>query len=443
MAARIEDYALLGDCHTAALSARDGSIDWLCLPHFNSGSCFTALLGTAEHGRWLLAPREEVRSIRRRYRNNSLILETEYTTASGLVKLIEWMPPRTHQPSLARLVVGQRGQVPMRLELRPRFDYGAITPWIRLAGREMRALAGPNALLLRSDVELHCHDEMVEADFTVSPGQHLPFVLVWHPSHQAPPSLRQAEELLEQTERWWEEWTGRCTYRGPWQEAVIRSLITLKALTYAPTGSIVAAPTTSLPEHLGGIRNWDYRFCWLRDATFTLYALLAGGYTDEAGAWREWLIRAVAGDPSQLNPMYGLAGEHRLTEEELSWLPGYENSRPVRQGNAAWEQFQLDLFGEVMDALHQARRKGLPPEQSVWHVEHGLTEYLESAWHRPDKGIWEVRGPARHFTHSKVMAWVAVDRAIRSVERFGHQAPLEALAATPDHHPPGSLRQRL
>jgi GH15 family glucan-1,4-alpha-glucosidase len=425
MASRLEDYALIGDCQTAALVACDGSMDWLCFPRFDSGACFAALLGTPEHGRWLLAPRATVRTIQRRYRAGTLVLETDYETDEGAVTVIDCMPPRSREPDLVRTVVGRRGQVPMHMDLAIRFDYGSIIPWVRRVEQGMQAVAGPDTLRLHTDVALRGADFTTVADFTVTPGQRVPFVLSWHPSQEPAPPPIDPEDTIRHTERWWREWSDRCTYEGPWREAVLRSLITLKALTYAPTGGIVAAPTTSLPEQLGGVRNWDYRYCWVRDATFTLYALMMGGYTEEARAWREWLLRAVAGKPSQLNIMYGLAGERRLPELALEWLPGYEGSSPVRMGNAAYRQFQLDVFGEVMDALHLARKVGLEPDENAWRVERALLDYLEGAWKEPDEGIWEVRGPRRHFTHSKVMAWVAVDRMVKAVERFGLQGPVE------------------
>ena len=425
MPSRIEDYAIIGDCQTAALVARDGSIDWLCFPAFDSGACFAALLGTKGHGRWLIAPAGSINRTKRRYREGTLILETEYETDSGSVTIIDWMPPRSGEADLMRMVLGVRGQVTMRMELIIRFDYGTVIPWVRRMDDGISAVAGSDALLLHSDVELHGENLTTQAHFTVSENQRVPFVLTWYPSHESAPPPRDPEKALIETERYWREWSGRCTYEGPWRTSVVRSLITLKALTYSPTGGIVAAPTTSLPEQLGGVRNWDYRFCWLRDATFTLYALMMGGYTEEARAWRDWLLRAVAGDPSQTNIMYGLAGQRRLTEIELPWLPGYEASVPVRIGNAAYQQFQLDIYGEVMDAFHLARRAGLERDDNAWRVQRALVEFLETAWTKPDEGIWEVRGPRRHFTHSKVMAWVAVDRSIKAVEQFGLRGPLE------------------
>jgi GH15 family glucan-1,4-alpha-glucosidase len=425
MPSPIEDYAMIGDCHTAALVARNGSIDWLCFPRFDSRACFAALLGNEEHGRWMIAPVGEIRRIDRHYRNDTLVLETDYETADGAMTLIDCMPPRSQEPRLVRVVVGRRGQVRMRMELIIRFDYGSIVPWVSRIDNGIRAVAGPDTLVFITGVDFRGKNFRTEAEFTVSEGQRVPFVLMWHPSHQPAPPAIDPEETISHTERWWQEWSSRCKYEGPWREAVVRSLITLKALTYAPTGGIVAAPTTSLPEQLGGVRNWDYRYCWLRDATFTLYALMLGGYTEEACAWREWLLRAVAGKPSQLNIMYGLAGERRLTELELSWLPGYEGASPVRIGNAAFQQFQLDVYGEVMDAMHLARRAGLNPDKNTWNVQRSLIEFMESAWIEPDEGIWEVRGPRRHFTHSKVMAWVAADRMVKAVERFRLEGPVE------------------
>src|SRR5690348_5980269 len=425
MPSLIEDYALIGDCHTAALVARDGSIDWLCFPRFDSGACFAALLGNAENGRWLLHPAEKVRALRRRYRPHTLVLETEYETESGAVAVIDCMPPRSKEPDLVRMVLGKRGQVRMRMQLTIRFDYGSIVPWVRRRERGLCAVAGPDTLVLHTPVELRGEGLTSVAEFTVSEGQKVPFVLLWHPSHEKTPEIDDAEDIIEDTDGWWQNWSNRCTYDGPCREPVLRSLITLKALTYAPTGGIVAAPTTSLPERLGGTRNWDYRYCWIRDATFTLYSLMLAGYTDEACAWREWLVRAVAGKPSELNIMYGLGGERRSTELELGWLGGYEGSAPVRIGNAAHRQFQLDVYGEVMDALHLARRAGLHPDENAWRVQQALNDFLESAWKEPDEGIWEVRGPRRHFTHSKVMAWVAFDRGVQAVERFGRTGPVD------------------
>ena len=419
MTSRIEDYALIGDCQTAALVGRTGAIDWLCFPRFDSGACFAALLGTPEHGRWLLAPATDVRAVRRRYRPGTLVLETEFETPTGVVRLIDFMPQRTDAPDLIRIVEGVSGEVPVRMDLTIRFDYGAVVPWVRRTGDGIRATAGPETLYLRTPVEVQGEALHTTASFTVKAGERVPFELVWSETHRAAPAPRDPEAELRHTEDSWHAWSAHCAYAGEWREAVHRSLITLKALTYAPTGGIVAAATTSLPEHLGGVRNWDYRYCWLRDATFTLLALIDSGYTAEAAAWREWLVNAVAGTPSSLQIMYGVGGERRLTELTLDWLPGYEGSAPVRIGNAAWRQHQLDVYGEVMDALHVARCAGLPSDDDAWRVQQAMLSFLETDWRRPDEGIWEVRGPRRHFTHSKVMAWVAMDRAVRSIERLG------------------------
>jgi GH15 family glucan-1,4-alpha-glucosidase len=422
----IEDYALIGDRHTAALVGRDGSIDWLCLPRFDSGACFAALLGGPEYGRWLISPDQDVRGCRRRYRDGTLVLETEFRTDGGVVTLTDFMVPRINAPFLIRIAEGKRGQVPMRLELIIRFDYGSIIPWVRrLDEGGIHAIAGPECLRLCTQVPLRGENLTSVADFSLSAGQRVPFVLTWHPSYQPAPPVLDAEAALRDAEGWWREWSDRCTHVGEWKEVVRRSLITLKALMYAPTGGIAAAATTSLPEQLGGVRNWDYRYCWLRDATFTLYALLNAGYGEEAVAWREWLLGALAGWPSEAQIMYGLAGERRLTEWEVGWLPGYEDSRPVRVGNAAASQFQLDVYGEVIDCMYQCRKHGLPPDPAAWCLERVLLNFLEGAWQKPDEGIWEVRGPRRHFTHSKVMAWVALDRAVKSVEHFGLEGPVE------------------
>jgi GH15 family glucan-1,4-alpha-glucosidase len=422
---RIEDYAIVGDTHTAALISRGGSVDWLCLPRFDSGACFAALLGTEEHGRWLLAPAGGVRRASRRYRGDTLVLETEHETEDGVVRVIDCMPPRRHEADLFRLVEGVSGTVPMRTELRIRFDYGSVAPWVRLTTAGVSAVAGPDAVELTTDVPIERRGPDAVADFTVREGQLIPFSLTWHPSTEPPPPPLDPRWTVAHTEQFWLDWSARCSYHGEWREAVIRSLLTLKALTYAPTGGIVAAATTSLPETLGGVRNWDYRFCWLRDATFTLYSLLLAGYQTEALAWRDWLVRAVAGRPSELQMLYGVAGERRLTELELDWLPGYEASSPVRIGNAAYEQFQLDTYGEVMDLLHQAALGGMEQDETVWRVQRAVMDFLEGAWREPDEGIWEVRGPPRDFTHSKVMAWVAFDRAVRSVEELGLEGPVD------------------
>lgn len=419
MPLHIEDYALIGDCQTAALVGNDGSIDWLCFPRFDSPACFAALLGTPDNGRWRIVPSNDIRAVRRRYRGDTLVLETEFETETGKVALIDFMPPRTEAPDLVRIVEGRRGRVPMRLELTIRFDYGSIVPWVRHTESGIRATAGPDTLYCRSPIELHGQDMHTVADFTVSEGQQLAFEITWAPTYAAEPATQDLFRMLRDTEQWWRQWSGCCRYEGRWREAVMRSLITLKALTYAPTGGLVAAATTSLPEYLGGVRNWDYRYCWLRDATFALYALMTGGYVEEARAWRDWLVNSVAGTPSQIQIMYGLAGERRLTERELEWLPGYEDSAPVRIGNAAANQHQLDVYGEVMDALHFARRAGLEPSENAWRVQQALLGFLETEWRHPDEGIWEVRGPRRHFVHSKVMAWVAMDRGVKAVEHFG------------------------
>ncbi|MBI1915807.1 MAG: glycoside hydrolase family 15 protein [Planctomycetes bacterium] len=425
MAARIEDYALIGDCQTAALVSREGSIDWLCLPRFDSAACFAALLGTPEHGRWLLAPKGEVRECRRRYRDDTLILETDYRTDSGEVTVLDFMPVRSKQLDLIRIVEGRRGQVAMQTEIVIRFDYGSLVPWVRREYSGIVAIAGPDVVHIRSDVPLHGENFRTVADFTVSEGERVSFALTWHPSFEPAPGSIDPGEALDATDNWWRDWSARCTYDDEWREAVLRSLITLKALTYAPSGGLVAAPTTSLPEQIGSVRNWDYRYCWVRDSTFALYALMMNGYREEARAWREWLLRAVAGRASQLNIMYGVTGERRLTELTLDWLPGYENSTPVRIGNAAWQQCQLDIFGEVMDSLHVARSVGLQTSSDGWRVQREMMEELEKRWDQPDEGIWEVRGPRRHFTHSKMMAWVALDRSIRDAEKHGLKCPLD------------------
>ena len=414
---RIEDYALIGDLHTAALVGNDGSIDWLCLPRFDSGACFAALLGTPEHGRWQLAPVAPIERVVRRYRPDSLVLETELHTADGVVQLVDFMPLRNEFPALVRIVEGVSGHVAMRMELTIRFDYGRVVPWVRQLDGRLHAIAGPDALVLQTSIPTRGEQMRTVADFAIGVGDRVPFCLSWHQSHRPAPDGLDPLVALESTDVWWREWAGRCKVGGDDRDATVRSLITLKALTYAPTGGIVAAPTTSLPETLGGERNWDYRYCWLRDATLTLFSMLHAGYVEEATAWRDWLLRAVAGDPAQLQIMYGPAGERRLEERTLDWLPGYEGSRPVRIGNAAVNQLQLDVYGEVVDALHQARRAGIPADEASWALERSLLDWLESGWRQPDEGIWEVRGPRRHFTHSKVMAWVAMDRAVKSVEQ--------------------------
>ncbi|HVG25233.1 MAG TPA: glycoside hydrolase family 15 protein [Thermoanaerobaculia bacterium] len=425
MPSRIEDYALIGDLQTCALVARDGSIDWMCVPRVDSPACFAALLGTPEHGRWKVAPRDAVLDVERRYRDDTLILETTFTTASGRVRVIDFMPIRTAAIDLMRIVEGLEGRVAMRCDFALRFDYGSIVPWVRACEGGIRAIAGPDTVYLRSDVPLRGEDFTTVAEFEVAAGERVAFDLTWTDIQTAPPPREDPHAALEELDRFWREWSSRCTYDGRWRDAVMRSLITLKALTYAPTGGIVAAATTSLPELIGGVRNWDYRLCWLRDATFAIYALLGGGYTEEAMAWRQWLVRAAAGLPEQLQIMYSLRGERHLTELEIEWLPGYEGSKPVRVGNAAFKQYQLDVYGEVADVLHLTRRLGLPPSEDAWRVQSALMRFLESGWKEPDEGIWEVRGPRRHFTHSKVMAWVAFDRAVAAVEKFGLDGPVE------------------
>ena len=432
MPSKIEDYALIGDLQTCALVARDGSIDWLCLPHFDSPACFAALLGEPKHGRWQIAPQSNVRETRRRYRGDSLILESEVECDAGRVRIIDFMPIRTSVADLVRIVEGIEGTVPMRMDLQIRFDYGSIVPWVRAIDRGIRAIAGPDTLYCRADVPMRGEGMSTVAEFEVSPGQRVTFDLTWTETYGSHPEPEDAHVRLEQTVEFWREWSSRCTYDGPWSEAVMRSLITLKALTYAPTGGLVAAATTSLPERIGGIRNWDYRHCWLRDATFSLYALTVGGYTDEAVAWREWLVNSVAGRPQELQIMYGVRGERHLNEIEIDWLPGYEGSRPVRVGNAAFRQHQLDVYGEVMDVLHLTRRLGLPPNEDAWRVQCAIMKFLETGWKEPDEGIWEVRGPRRQFTHSKVMAWVAFDRSVAAVERFGQRGPVDRWRAVRD-----------
>jgi GH15 family glucan-1,4-alpha-glucosidase len=424
MSLPIENYALIGDCHAAALVGSDGSIDWLCLPRFDSGACFAALLGGAENGRWLLAPAAQPRQVRRRYRGASLILETEFDTDEGSVRIIDFMPLSNERWDLVRIVEGLTGRVDLRMELIVRFDYGSIVPWAHRAGGILLLTAGPDTLELASSVAIEGENMRSVAEFSVSAGKRESFVLNYRPSHADTQSIIDSEQALADTEVWWREWSGRCTYRGQWHVPVVRSLITLKALTYKPTGGLIAAPTTSLPERPGGVRNWDYRYCWLRDATFALNALLLAGYEDEAEAWREWLLRAIAGSPNDLQVLYDVTGARRVDEYLVAWLPGYEGSAPVRIGNAAAKQFQLDVYGEVMDTLHLARLAGLPPEQEAWNVQVALLKFLESHWQLPDEGLWEVRGPRRHFTHSKVMAWVAFDRAIKDAERDALEGPI-------------------
>ncbi|MEV7776077.1 glycoside hydrolase family 15 protein [Kitasatospora sp. NPDC086791] len=470
MAGRIEDYALIGDMQTAALVSRDGAVDWLCLPRFDSPAVFAGLLGTDEHGFWRIGPAEAVRTEvpapataptstgrvraaeagdlrvppptaaapavpadRRRYRGDSLILEQEWDSQGGTVRVIDFMPPRPLAgkdavPQVIRIVEGVAGTVRMRSALRMRFSYGRIVPWVHRVeqadgGHRTVAVAGPDSVWLDGEAETYGRDLTTYADFTVAAGERIAFALTWQASHLDPPRTPDAEVLLDATADFWHEWADQCTYQGPYREAVVRSLITLKGLTYAPTGGIVAAPTTSLPEDIGGERNWDYRYTWLRDAAITLSSLLRTGYRDEAKAWREWLLRAVAGDPENLQIMYGIAGERELTESSLDWLPGYEGSQPVRVGNGAAGQLQLDVYGEVVEALHLAHMTGLVRNDHAHHLQLRLIEYLEEHWQEPDEGIWEVRGPRRHFVHSKVMAWVAVDRTIKLLEQTPEDAP--------------------
>lgn len=417
----IEDYALIGDLMTSALVGRDGSVDWLCLPRFDSAACFAALLGDRENGHWTIAPAgaaEGERCTRRAYADGSLILESLWETDEGTVKVTDFMPQRDTAPDVMRIVEGISGQVTVRSTLRLRFDYGHVVPWVRRSEGDRVAVAGPDSVWFRSEPPVRTWGEAnsTRSEFTVGPGEKVAFVLTWHPSHEPRPARVDPYEALEQSLADWRDWSSQCRYRGPYEEAVTRSLITLKALTYAPTGGIAAAATTSLPEELGGVRNWDYRYCWLRDATLTLDALLSTGFRDEARAWRGWLLRAVAGDPADLQIMYGIGGERRIPETELPWLRGYAGSAPVRVGNAAVNQLQLDVYGEVLDSLYLARSTGLASERHAWKIQLALLDFLEDNWRRPDEGLWEVRGPRRHFTHSKVMAWVAADRAVRTLE---------------------------
>jgi GH15 family glucan-1,4-alpha-glucosidase len=426
MSIPIEDYALIGDCETAALVSRAGSIDWLCWPRFDSGACFAALLGGPEHGRWVIEAADRTARVRRAYRRNTLILETTIETAEGAVTVIDFMPPRGNHSDLVRIVRGDRGCVRMQTEILLRFDYGCSVPWVtRLDSETLRAVAGPDVVTIWSSVPLEGRELSTVASFEVEAGSSTTFVMCHGASHLPLPRPVHPEEALELTETFWTEWVRDGANPGEWSDAVIRSMITLKALTYAPTGGIVAAPTTSLPEQFGGARNWDYRFCWIRDATLTLLALMNAGYTDEARAWRDWLLRAAAGAPSQIQIMYGLAGERRLIESEVDWLPGYENSRPVRLGNAAHDQLQLDVFGEVLDTLHQARAAGLQYTEADWPFQRAIVRHLTEVWTQPDRGIWEVRGEPRHFTYSKVMAWVALDRAVKAIEAVGLEGPLD------------------
>ncbi len=412
----LEDYGFIGDLHTCALIGRNGSIDWLCVPRFDSGACVAALLGEEEHGRWQIAPCGEVTSSRQQYRDDTLILVTTFTTAEGEVDVIDFMPIGTGNCHVIRRVEGRRGRVKMRLQMALRFDYGRTRPWLHTDRHEVVAYAGANVMVLRSSVPIANGGTTTNAEFTVSAGERKDFIITWHASHRAAPEPIDAGRALADTAAYWTDWVGRCSFEGEWRDAVIRSMLTLKGLTFDPTGAIIAAGTTSLPEEIGGVRNWDYRYCWLRDATFTLYALMDAGYRSEAEAWGGWLMRAVAGDPSQLQMIYDAAGERRLTEVELDFLPGYEKSRPVRIGNAAAEQFQLDVYGEVVGALHLARSLEIPLHEDAWKLEREMVEFVIGRWRKPDEGIWEIRGKPEHFTHSKVMAWVALDRAIESAE---------------------------
>ena len=437
---RIEDYGLIGDLASAALVGRNGSIDWLCLPRFDSAACFASLLGTPEHGRWLIAPDADITACSRAYRDGGLVLETRFSTQDGEVMLVDFMVPNALHPTLIRRVVGLRGQVRMRMDLALRFDFGSAVPWVtRLEGRDaedgrgFRAIVGPDMVVLRTPVELEGRDMRTVASFEVAEGESLPFVLRHGPSHLPLPPNLDVMEAEAATDRFWSAWCGSCGYEGPWQAEVRRSLLVLKALTFLPTGGIVAAPTTSLPESIGGARNWDYRYCWLRDATLTLFAFMLAGFGEEAQAWADWLQRSVAGSPEQVQIMYGIAGERRMDEWVVPWLPGYENSHPVRIGNAAATQLQLDVYGEVVNALHEARVAGFLKGDHSWSLQRQMVEHLETIWEQPDEGLWETRGGRRHFTFSKVMCWVAVDRAIRDAEQHGLEAPLDRWRTLRDH----------
>jgi GH15 family glucan-1,4-alpha-glucosidase len=426
MSSPIEDYGLIGDCETAALVGRDGSIDWLCWPAFDSEACFAALLGTRKNGRWLIAPAENVTRTSRGYRDKTLILETRFETTSGIVVVVDFMPPRGDASDVVRLVRGAAGRVKMRMELVIRFGFGADIPWVkRTEDDSLLAICGQDMTVLRTPVKTRGEDMTTVAEFEVVEGEVIPFVLTYGPSHLPLPKPIDPVQALRDTEDFWTDWCSHCTYEGEDRDLVLRSLITLKALTYAPTGGIVAAPTTSLPEKLGGSRNWDYRFCWLRDATFTLLALMNSGYTEEASAWHNWLLRAVAGSPANMQIMYGIMGQRRLLEWEAGWLPGYEGAQPVRIGNAAHAQLQLDVYGELIDAFHQSRMTELKLDEGTWALECTVLEHLAEVWDQPDHGIWERRGDGRHYVSSKVMTWVAFDRGIKSAERFGFKAPLE------------------
>ncbi len=424
MALPIEDYALIGNLRTAALVGRDGSLDWLCVPRFDAAACFCALLGAPEHGRWLLAPARRVRKTTRRYRDRTLILETEFETAEGAVRVVDFMPTWGDRMDVVRIVEGLRGKVPMHMELVLRFGYGSVIPWVRRVDGALLATGGPYSAEIRAAVETHGEDFRTVADFTVARGERVPFVITFFPSYEPRPLPIDPFAALDATERAWEAWSDQCTYDGRWRDAVVRSCITLKSLAHAPTGGIVAAATTSLPEWIGGPRNWDYRYCWVRDSTFTLYALLLAGYRDEAAAWHSWLLRSAAGRPDDLQTLYGVDGDRIRVEFEAPWLPGYEKSVPVRIGNAASVQFQLDVCGELVDAMGLARSAGLDARSDAWNFERAIVRFVEKNWNKPDQGIWEMRGERRHFTHSKVMAWVALDRAIRGAEKHGLRGPV-------------------
>ncbi len=420
--AKIEDYGFLSDTQTGALVSRDGCVDWLCFPRFDSPACFASLLGDNKNGHWSFYPGEKVERVRRRYRDDTLILETEIETEGGAVRLIDFMPPRGKNPDLIRIIEGVRGQVRMQMDLIIRFDYGQTIPWVRQAHDGLEVIAGPNGLILRTPIETRGKDLTTVAEFSVGQGDRVPFVLTWFAPHEEPPRAVNPDHALRDTEKFWSEWAGQCRHPGPWKEAVVRSLLTLKGLTYGPTGGLVAALTTSLPEEIGGVRNWDYRYCWLRDATFTLITLMRVGYREEAKSWRDWLLRAIAGSAAQMQIMYGVHGERWIPEHEIPWLAGYENSKPVRVGNAASNQFQLDVFGEVLLAMYESSVSGLPADEWDWRLQVELMRFLESNWNEPDEGIWEVRGGRKHFTHSKMMAWVAFDRAIKLSETCEHSA---------------------
>ncbi|MGH3658971.1 MAG: glycoside hydrolase family 15 protein, partial [Micromonosporaceae bacterium] len=433
MAMLIEDYALISDRLSAGLIARNGSLDWLCFPRFDSDAVFAALLGGEHNGHWRLAPRDADPCTHRRYREDTMILESTWDTPGGTVRVTDFMPERGEAPDVVRIVEGLAGRVDMRSEIRLRLGYGDVVPWVRHIDGMLAAIAGPDAVWLASDVPHHGRDFASYADFTVEAGERVAFVMTWNPSFRHRPQAVDPYAALAETENFWRTWAAQCTYDGPHREAVVRSLLTLKALTYAPTGGIIAAATTSLPEQVGGVRNWDYRYCWLRDAAFTLQALVKTGYTGEAAAWREWLLRAIAGSPGRLQILYGVAGERRVPEMELPWLAGYEGSAPVRIGNGAVGQHQLDVYGEVMDTLWLARRFGLAADEDAWRMQRGLMSWLEGNWREPDEGLWEVRGPRRDFTHSKILAWVAADRAVRTIEHAPHvDGPLDRYRALRD-----------